>query len=83
MNISMTRGLVSDVTCLLVDDMKSVSVETVSDGDGTILRLRVASEDVGKLIGKQGRTARALRTLLWGIGIRQRHRYTLDIVVGG
>jgi uncharacterized protein len=55
-------------------------VEEKADGDGTVYRLRVAPGDVGKVIGKEGRTARAIRTILGGIGMKQKHRYTLDII---
>jgi len=63
-----------------VDEPNAVEVEAVNRGDNTILELRVAPQDVGKMIGKQGRTARSVRTILGAVGMKLRHRYTLDIV---
>lgn len=74
--IDLVRGIARS----LVDDADSVVVDAASDGDGTLLRLRVAPGEVGKVIGKQGRTARSLRTILSAAGMKQKHRFTLDIV---
>lgn len=74
--IDLVRGIAQS----LVDDAGSVAVDATPDGDGTILRLRVAPGEVGKVIGKQGRTARSLRTILSAAGMKLKHRFTLDIV---
>ena len=64
----------------LVDKPDEVSVARV-EGDGVIvLELRVAAEDVGKVIGRQGRVARALRTLVRASGARSNERVLLEIV---
>lgn len=73
-------GLVRDIARALVDDPERVSVEAVPDADTTIIRLRVASSDVGKVIGKPGRTARSLRTILSAASMKVKHRFSLDIV---
>jgi predicted RNA-binding protein YlqC (UPF0109 family) len=75
--------LVKEIARALVDNPENVSVEALQDGEGTVLRLRVASSDVGKVIGKQGRTARSLRTILSAASMKQRHRFSLDILEGG
>ena len=72
--------LVREIARSLVDNPASVVVEASPDGDGTLLRLRVAPGEVGKVIGKQGRTARSLRTILGAAGMKRKHRFTLDIV---
>lgn len=72
--------LITEVAKALVDDPTAVVVEARQEGDGTILRLQVAATDVGKVIGKQGRTARSLRTILGAVSMKHHHRYTLDIV---
>ena len=72
--------LVMEIARALVDSPECVSVEAIEDGDGTVLRLRVAQNDVGKVIGKQGRTARSLRTILSAASMKQRHRFSLDIL---
>jgi predicted RNA-binding protein YlqC (UPF0109 family) len=73
------KDLVTEIARALVDTPESVSVEAFAEGDGTVLRLRVAPSDVGKVIGKQGRTARSLRTILSAASMKQRHRFSLDI----
>ena len=72
--------LVREIARALVDEPNAVEVEAVNRGENTILELTVAPQDVGKVIGKQGRTARSVRTILGAVGMKLRHRYTLDIV---
>ena len=70
--------LVREIARALVDEPASVDVETVDRDENTILKLRVAPQDVGKVIGKQGRTARSVRTILGAVSMKLHHRYTLD-----
>jgi predicted RNA-binding protein YlqC (UPF0109 family) len=72
--------LVREIAQALVDEPDAVEVESVSRDENTILRLRVAPQDVGKVIGKQGRTARSVRTILGAVSMKLHHRYTLDIL---
>jgi hypothetical protein len=72
--------LVREIAQALVDEPASVLVESVTREESTILKLRVAPQDVGKVIGKQGRTARSLRTILGAVSMKLHHRYTLDIL---
>ena len=76
---SMT-DLVLEMARALVDLPDSVSVEAFNDGESTVLRLRVAPSDIGKVIGKQGRTARAIRTILNGASTKLRKRTVLEII---
>jgi predicted RNA-binding protein YlqC (UPF0109 family) len=69
--------LIEGIVKTLVDAPEAVSVEQV---DGDVLELTVAPNEVGKVIGRQGRTARALRTLLGAVGVRAHKRYTLEIL---
>jgi len=64
----------------LVDRPEEVSVESVERDGDTVLRLRVAPDDVGKVIGRQGRIARALRTVVRASAARSRERVLLEIV---
>ncbi len=75
--------LTRSIACALVDSTESVTVEALDDGEGTLLRLRVAPTDVGKVIGKQGRTARSIRTILSAASMKLKHRFALDIVEDG
>ncbi len=72
--------LVREIARALVDEPQAVEVESVARDESTVLRLRVAARDVGKVIGKQGRTARSVRTILGAVSMKLRHRYTLDIL---
>ncbi len=64
----------------LVDNPDEVKVSEVGGEQTTILELRVAQEDLGKVIGKQGRTARAIRTILSAAGMKLRKRFHLEII---
>jgi uncharacterized protein len=64
----------------LVDEPEAVSVQEVEGERVTVLELRVAQSDLGKVIGKQGRTARALRTILNANATKLRKRAVLEIV---
>jgi uncharacterized protein len=64
----------------LVDDPAAVRVEEVEEEDALVLRLHVAPDDVGKVIGRQGRIARALRTVVRSAGARESRRVLLEIV---
>jgi hypothetical protein len=79
-SVKKMSDLVAELARALVDKPEEVSVEALSDGDGTILRLHVAQSDVGKVIGKQGRTARSVRTVLSAASMKLRRRFSLDIV---
>jgi predicted RNA-binding protein YlqC (UPF0109 family) len=72
--------LVREIAQALVDEPSAVAVESDSRDESTVLRLRVAPNDVGKMIGKQGRTARSVRTILGAVSMKMHHRYTLDIL---
>lgn len=64
----------------LVDEPESVEVVEIEGEQTTVLELKVAREDLGKVIGKQGRTARALRTILSAAGMKARKRVVLEIL---
>lgn len=78
--VSEMQTLVSEIAKTLVDDVGAVHVETTVEQDTIVLRLQVAPADVGKVIGKQGRTARSLRTILGAASMKYRRRFALDIV---
>jgi uncharacterized protein len=74
------KQLVQQIVEALVDQPESVLIELVHDRDSTVIRLRVAHQDIGKVIGKQGRTARSLRTILGAASMKLHHRFSLDIL---
>ena len=78
--VSEMRALVLEITKALVDEPEVVRLDTVDDAGSIVLRLQVAPGDLGKVIGKQGRTARSLRTILGAASMKLKHRFSLDIV---
>ena len=72
--------LVREIARALVDEPAAVDVQSVNREENTVLKLKVAPNDVGKVIGKQGRTARSVRTILGAVSMKLHHRYTLDIL---
>ena len=74
------KELVDFLAKSLVDDPDSVRVRTHERDRETFIELEVAQPDLGKVIGRQGRTARAMRTLLHAAGQKNRRRYSLDIL---
>jgi len=74
------RALVEQIAQALVDTPAEVKVTPVEDGDATVLELRVAQSDLGKVIGKQGRTAKSIRTILGAASMKLKKRYVLEII---
>ena len=74
------KQLVEDIAKALVDSPEEVVVREVTGEQVTVLELRVAASDLGKVIGKQGRTARSIRTLLGAAGMKLNRRFTLEIL---
>jgi len=64
----------------LVDDAEAVDVREIDRDGMTRIEVRVAQTDMGKVIGKQGRTVRALRSLVYAAGLKQQRRFVLDVV---
>ena len=77
------RELVLEIAKALVDEPELVTVEAIDGPDGTVLELRVAQRDLGKVIGKQGRTARSLRTIIGAASMKLHKRHTLEIIEDG
>ena len=74
------RELVEQIAKSLVDNPDQVTVRAIEGEQVTVLELRVAPSDLGKVIGKQGRTARSIRTILGAAGMKMRKRFTLEIL---
>lgn len=76
----MEKDLIEYIAKSLVDDPGAVSVNEVEGEKGAVLELRVAQGDIGKVIGKYGRIAKALRTVLSASAGKTGKRYALDIL---
>ena len=74
------RDLVEYIAKSLVDDLAAVNVNVIEEDKATILELRVAADDIGKVIGKQGRIAKAIRTILSASAAGADKRITLEIL---
>ena len=74
------KGLMEEIVQALVDSPQKVTVEVITENDSSVIRLRVAHDDIGKVIGKQGRTARSLLTILGAASMKLHHRFALDIL---
>ena len=74
------KQLIEDIAKALVDIPDEVSVRAVDGEQVTVLELKVAPSDLGKVIGKQGRTARSIRTILGAAGMKLNRRFTLEIL---
>ena len=72
-------NLVAEMARALVDHPDEVFVHYIIEKDSTALQLRVAPSDLGKVIGKQGRTARSMRTILSAASMKAQHHFSLDI----
>lgn len=72
--------LVEAIAKSLVDNPEAVNVRETEDSQGTVIELRVAPDDMGKVIGKQGRIAKALRTVVKAAAIRENKKVTVEII---
>ena len=74
------KDLINYIARALVDHPEEVSVTEVEGNQTSVLELKVAKEDLGKVIGKQGRTARAMRTILGAASAKLKKRTVLEII---
>jgi hypothetical protein len=74
------KDLIEAIAKALVDNPEQVAVRAVEGEQVTVLELRVDPSDLGKVIGKQGRTARSIRTILNAAGMKLKRRFTLEIL---
>ena len=74
------KDLITEIVKALVDQPEDVSVNEMGDGDTIILEVKVAKTDIGKVTGKRGRTAQAIRTILNAAAGKSRKRYIMEIV---
>ena len=72
--------LVEAIAKSLVDNPEAVNVRETEDSQGTVIELRVAPDDMGKVIGKQGRIAKALRTVVKAAAVREKKKVTVEII---
>ncbi len=78
--LSELAKMIQYMTRMLVDLPEQVEINEIAGENTTVIEVKVAKEDLGKIIGKQGRTARAIRTVLNGASTKLRKRTVLEIV---
>ena len=78
--VTMLKELIEFMARALVDNPDKVKVSEIEGEQTSVIELRVAKEDLGKVIGKQGRTARAMRTILSAASTKIRKRAVLEII---
>jgi len=76
----MSKELIETIARALVDEPDSVEVNAVDREDAVVFELTVAPDDIGKVIGRQGRTIKALRTLLHAASIKSQRRAELEVM---
>ncbi|NMA93954.1 MAG: KH domain-containing protein [Clostridiales bacterium] len=74
------KSLVETIAKSLVDNPDEVSVREITDGGSEIIELRVAASDMGKIIGKQGRIVKAIRTVVKSAGAKQNRKIEVEVV---
>ncbi|HHY63956.1 MAG TPA: KH domain-containing protein [Clostridiaceae bacterium] len=74
------KELLENIAKALVDNPDQVSVTEIDDDQSLILELRVAEEDMGKVIGKQGRIARAIRVVMKAAAIKENKKVVVEII---
>ena len=74
------REAIEMVIKSLVEDVEAVDVREVDHQGATLIEVRVAPGDMGKVIGRQGRTIRALRSLAYAVSLKRKHRFMLEVV---
>ena len=74
------KDAVEMIVKALVDNVDAVDVRELDRNGATLVEIRVAPEDMGKVSGRQGRTVRALRALTHAVSLKRKHRFVLEIV---
>jgi predicted RNA-binding protein YlqC (UPF0109 family) len=78
--MSKLKELVEHIAKVLVDNPDAVQINEIEGEQTSVIELRVAKEDLGKIIGKEGRTAKAIRTILGAASSKLRKRVVLEII---
>lgn len=78
--MSKLKDLVEQIAKVLVDKPEAVQINEIEGEQTSVIELKVAKEDLGKIIGKEGRTAKAIRTILGAAGSKIKKRVVLEII---
>lgn len=76
----MMKKLIEDIAKAIVDDHDKIEVNEIAGEETTVIELKVSKDEVGKIIGKGGKTALAIRTIMWAHASKSRRRAVLEII---
>ena len=74
------KQILESIILNIVDNREAVSIEEIIDGENVVYKVKVADNDMGRVIGKQGRVAKAIRTLMKSLGSKEKKRITIEFV---
>ena len=74
------KEILESIILNLVDQKEAVNIEEIIDGDNMVYKVKVASDDMGRVIGRQGRVAKAIRTLIKSLGSKDKKRITIEFL---
>ena len=74
------KEILESIILNLVDQKEAVNIEEIIDGDNVVYKVKVASDDMGRVIGRQGRVAKAIRTLIKSLGSKDKKRITIEFL---
>ena len=74
------KQILESIILNIVDDREAVSIEEKVNGENVIYEVKVANNDMGRVIGKQGRVAKAIRTLMKSLGVKEKKRITIEFI---
>lgn len=74
------KEILESIILNITDDKEAVSIKEQVDGDNVVYEVKVANNDMGRVIGKQGRVAKAIRTLMKSLGAKEKKRITIEFM---
>ena len=74
------KELVEKIVKAIVDDVDAVVIKELPGDNNSIIEIKTAKEDIGKVLGKKGRTANAIRSIVYASSFKMKKRYTIDII---
>ena len=74
------KQILESIILNIVDNKSAVSINEKVDGENVVYEVRVANDDMGRVIGKQGRVAKAIRTLMKSLGAKEKKRITIEFI---
>ena len=74
------KGILESIILNIVDNKEAVKIEEKIDGDNIVYEVKVENSDMGRVIGRQGRVAKAIRTLMKSLGAKEKKRITIEFL---